>query len=60
MVMMGEDMPLASPDISEEEITAGKEFAAAIKSGDGKRIVETYRALKVLCEQAEAEGGEGY
>lgn len=50
----------AEPEISEEEITAGKEFAAAVKNGDGRRVVETYRALKTLCEQAEALSGEEY
>lgn len=58
MALDMEDM--AEPEISEEEIQAGKDFAAAMKSGDGRRIVETYRALKTLCEQAELEGGEEY
>lgn len=34
------------------EADAGKELAAAVKSGDGQRIYDAFATLKALCEEA--------
>lgn len=50
------EKPSTRPSIDDELAIAGREFAEAVKSGDGLKVAEAYKALKVICEaETEAE-----
>lgn len=51
---MAEEKPASRPSIDNELAIAGREFAEAVRSGDGLKVARAYKALKTICE-AEAE-----
>lgn len=50
------EKPSMRPSIDEELAIAGREFAEAVRGGDGAKVVRAYKALKAMCEaEGEAE-----
>ena len=48
-----EDEPMGSDsgEVSEEAISAGEDFAKAVKSGDGETIALAFKALMDCCKE---------
>lgn len=58
---MANEKPATMPSVDDQLAVAGKEFAEAVKNGDGLRVAKAYKALKTICEmesEAEAVPGE--